>query len=473
MPFAPLAAAAFARSPWSTAALALAALSLALLIGIVKIVRERNAALRAVDDARHDVRRSRERTEALGRQLDELARSRAPTGSARTAALAALPAVFETLGGAPDRTELCDEIGRAVERTLSPSQWMVFTANDEGGMVLRAAASRSGATWPVGSVLTEQHGRLGHVLRTRSAMHSGDFDDEPPMVKARLRADEPRGFTVDAAVPIRVGERVVGLVSAGRPGPGPAVARAILECVAAQAATVMRRFDARDLAQRLEDSDDRTGLGNRRWFLAQAAEALYRNRDSGVPTTLAVFGVDHLQRYLDRNRAVATDRLQRAVSDLARAHAPQGALLARWAEDEFVALFPGRDAASARQVLDGLRRATAELEAPGADRQPGGAITLSAGFAAFPEDGVQLDDLLDGAYSALEVARGRGGDQVTSTQSRASDSVSFRFGRRRVGTQQAADPPAPPEPREPSDAVRLPPGFGTYEDVTVTPTDNV
>lgn len=447
---------------WFHLSVALGCAVLILLAALVRAVRVSLSARRDGASARLDMTVLREKVQELESQnarpqvdVEDVKRMRGGE------TLHALPPVYSELLAATTRRQVTELLGRAIERVVDPGQWMVFLADPgrAGEFLMLAGAAREGQVWPEGAVLTEQHGRIGHAIRRATAMDSDDFDAEPPIVKERLRADEPRGFVVDLVVPIVVGPDVAGVLSIGAPGASNDVARAFAECACAMTSAVLARMDARDLAQRLEDSDDLTGLGNRRWFLAQASETLYRNRERGVQMAIAVFGVDHLRRYIAKQKAAAAGRLLRSVAELASGLLGDGALLARWSEDEFVVLLPGRDQSAARDVLDALRRTTTGSAFPGASHQPGGALTVSAGVAVCPWDGVQLDDLLDAAYAALEVARARGGDQVAGTDAQASDSTSFSFD------------PAPPSDSvldPPQDRVRLPASYGRFEDLTGT-----
>ncbi len=447
---------------WFHAALALGFVTVVLVLALTRALKVRILALRTAASARAELATVEERVALLERSAQRDIRAQADTDVAvgrGSSTLHALPGVFAELAGAHNRSHLCAHLGRAIERITEPAQWMVFLADptSEGEYVLLAGAANNGQAWPEGAVLTERHGRLGHAIKRGVPMSEDDFHAEPPIVRDRLRTDEPRGFIVDLAVPILVGDDVAGVFSIGQASIPDETVLAFAQCAAAMMSSVLRCMDARDLAKRLEDSDDLTGLGNRRWFLAQAAETLYRNREQGVQMSLAVFGVDHLRRYFAEQKVAATGRLQRSVADIARTHLGQGALLARWSDNEFAVLMPGCDLRAARLTLDTVRRDITEAGFPGSSKQPGGAVTMSAGVAVCPWDGVQLDDLLDAAYSALEVARTRGGDQVAGTESRASDSSSFSFG-------SDSDSVASLEP--PKDRVRLPAEFGSYEDLT-------
>jgi len=450
---------------WFHAAVALGFVAVVLLLALTRAMKVRILALRTAASARAELATVEERVALLERsaQRDLRTRDDADVGGARGSnTLNALPGVFAELAGAHNRSHLCAHLGRAIERITEPAQWMVFLADPtrDGEFVLVAGAADDGQAWPEGAVLNERHGRLGHAVKRGVPMSEKDFRAEPPIVRERLRADEPRGFIVDLAVPVLVGDDVAGVFSIGRASVPDETVLAFAKCAAAMMSSALRCMDARDLAKRIEDSDDLTGLGNRRWFLAQAAETLYRNRERGVQMSLAVFGVDHLRRYFAEQKVAATGRLQRSVADIAKSHLRQGALLARWSEDEFVALLPGCDARATRQVFDTVRRDVTEAGFPGGSQQPGGAVTVSAGVAVCPWDGVQLDDLLDAAYAALEVARSRGGDQVTNTESRASDSSSFSFAPDSSTDSAALEPPP--------DRVRLPVEFGSYEDLTAS-----
>ncbi|MCC6222674.1 MAG: diguanylate cyclase [Thermoleophilia bacterium] len=156
-------------------------------------------------------------------------------------------------------------------------------------------------------------------------------------------------------------------------------------------------------ATRLALTDQLTGLGNYRRFL----ERLERDGDAagsaGRPLALCLLDVDNFKRVNDRFGHPAGDRVLAEVAACLR----HGGEAFRLGGDEFALLLPGRDEAAAVAIAEAvLRRVRA------ATYSHGEAVTVSAGVAVFPADGLARSGLVRAADSALYHAKGGGRDCV-------------------------------------------------------------
>ncbi len=383
-------------------------------ISIAMALRARSARAEAALMERA-LAKERERCGVLEREL-RVERSRpAATAPSRRETLARMPRALRELSRASSRRELAELLGRAVTRLLDPGQWMVFLETERSGneFVLVSVGSTSGPTWPVGAHLTEQMGRTGLVIRRRTAMDRQEFDAEPPLVRNQLKSSEPRDFRIDVAAPVVVNDTTVAVVTVGVPNLPLEATRSVLELLTEYAAAVVRRLDARELAVRLENCDELTGLNNRSWFNAQAAELLFQMRDTEQPIATILFSVDDLRGYSGRQGPAEAGRLLHGIAQGTAPLLRDSDLLARWGDDAFVLMLPGIDHRAGREVVDRLRRRISADDWPGAGEQPGGAVTISAGIAVSPENGAQLDELLASASRSLSRSRRLGGDHAT------------------------------------------------------------
>ena len=66
------------------------------------------------------------------------------------------------------------------------------------------------------------------------------------------------------------------------------------------------------------------------------------------------------------------------------------------------------------EVAEKLRRAVERTEFPHGEKQPGGRITISVGVACFPDDGGELEALVDSVDSALYASKRGGRNRVTA-----------------------------------------------------------
>ncbi len=404
------------------ALLALAVLSFAVAVLAVAYARRR---VRQADLSARLARQEAERAETAERELAGVREDLTGEPDRLATLLADLAPAIDAVCAAKTRRDLGDAAGRAIERVLGPGQWMVFLDPERAGKqyVLAATAASREAPWPLGACLSPQMGRVGLAIRRRTAMVRADFDREPSLVRQHVDETEPRGFRVDAVAPIVDGDHVLGAISAGALQVRHESARAALRVIATAVATTLRTVEARQRAAQLENVDTLTGLPSRNWFNAEAAEQLYRNRERGQAMSLAVFAVDDFRLYAGREGPGEAQRLLQGIAYVLRPLFREGDLVCRWTDEEFVALMPGLDRRLAADQLDRLRRDVTEREWPGAALQPCGAVTMSVGIAAGPEDGTRLEELIDAAYRAFVRARSYGGDRTVDDRGLVSEAA--------------------------------------------------
>lgn len=170
------------------------------------------------------------------------------------------------------------------------------------------------------------------------------------------------------------------------------------------------------LRQELMDQsvrDPLTGLWNRRWFLDAAQKELTRAARQGSPLSLISFDVDHFKTFNDRHGHDAGDTVLREVGALMREVFAPPLAPCRLGGEEFMALLPGQDHATALAIAERFRATLSELELNHGDgKLP--RVTVSAGVASLPAGGSTLDDLLKHADLALYRAKDAGRNRVVS-----------------------------------------------------------
>jgi diguanylate cyclase (GGDEF)-like protein len=156
-------------------------------------------------------------------------------------------------------------------------------------------------------------------------------------------------------------------------------------------------------AMRLALTDPLTNLGNHRQFHERLQRELTLAEEKGQPLSLCLVDIDDFKRINDRFGHPAGDGVLGQVGKRLR----QGGESFRLGGDEFAVLLPGMNGrqayAAATSIVD--RVATLELETIGM-------ITVSAGVATYPVQGIGRDELIRLADSALYWAKEHGKNQV-------------------------------------------------------------
>jgi diguanylate cyclase (GGDEF)-like protein len=197
-----------------------------------------------------------------------------------------------------------------------------------------------------------------------------------------------------------------------------AASSALLALLIARLVSGLRRqvMAAEERIRELAVTDDLTRLANRRHardrMIAEGAEAARHGR----ALSLAMLDVDHFKAVNDAHGHDAGDAVLRAVARACEEVLRDSDLLARWGGEEFLAVLPETDAASARAVAERLRAAVERLrvEPPGASAL---SVTVSAGVATWVPPGPDADRpdgdaLLREADVALYRAKSAGRNRV-------------------------------------------------------------
>src|SRR5712692_4819900 len=149
-------------------------------------------------------------------------------------------------------------------------------------------------------------------------------------------------------------------------------------------------------AMRLALTDPLTGLGNHRHFHERLQRELVAAEEASVPLSLCLIDVDDFKRINDHHGHPAGDRVLSQVAARLR----QGGEAFRLGGDEFAVLLPDRDEATALETATSIVERLRTMELEHSER-----ITVSAGLATFPVQGVGRDELIRLADSALYWAK--------------------------------------------------------------------
>jgi len=148
--------------------------------------------------------------------------------------------------------------------------------------------------------------------------------------------------------------------------------------------------------ERITHTDALTGLANSRTLARILELEVARAQRQGSEVSVAVFDIDAFTALNVAAGARAGDLVLRQVAAILAANVRLVDTIARAGADEFVLVAPGSAGVTvARRVLDGIAR----LEAV-----EGRTVTVSAGVARFPQDGVDAETVLAAARAAAKGA---------------------------------------------------------------------
>ena len=150
--------------------------------------------------------------------------------------------------------------------------------------------------------------------------------------------------------------------------------------------------------------DALTGLYNRRWLDTMLGRQMERSKKGALPLSLLLMDVDHFKQYNRTHGNLAGHRALHTLSSTLRESMRPGEMLARYGEDEFIALLPELEIATAQNLGKRVRQAVAGMKIYSLDQHPLPSVAISIGVAQMAEEDTP-GTLIDAAYLALAEAR--------------------------------------------------------------------
>jgi diguanylate cyclase (GGDEF)-like protein len=178
--------------------------------------------------------------------------------------------------------------------------------------------------------------------------------------------------------------------------------------------TTMLSADIRHALSRIKlisETDELTGIYNVRAFTALADRTHKQAMRYGHSYSIVMLDSDNLKAINDTWGHEAGSRLLKLTVTTAQKELRQTDVLSRYGGDEFVVLLPQTGSDGAREVAERIRRAieATPLDVKGAKAK----ISISAGFATYPEHGDELAAIMNRADQALYVSKKEGRNRVS------------------------------------------------------------
>lgn len=320
-----------------------------------------------------------------------------------------------------DLQELLDRITDLVQRHLHLSEFAVLLMNDEQRYLqVKAAYGFHTRDHVYDMVFRVGEGVSGEVARTGRMQYVRDTAEEPRYLHYR---GESRGRGALVSIPLAYKHAVLGVVNFGRNAVSSFSENdlQLLQLVANQISIAIANARLYSQTRELAIRDDLTGLYNRRHFLEVLQVEWKRVLRFRRGMAILMIDVDHFKVFNDTHGHLYGDAVLRQIADLLRRNLREVDTLARFGGEEFIALLSDTDKAGALHVGEKLRRIIDAERFP----VPAGTVvhplTVSVGMSAYPDDALQMDDLIDHADVALYEAKDGGRNRVVAYPSLETD----------------------------------------------------
>jgi len=188
--------------------------------------------------------------------------------------------------------------------------------------------------------------------------------------------------------------------------------RQVLTIFATQVSMLLDTIHARERITNLADTDDLTGVWNRRHFRRQLPQEIERARTFSIPLSLLLFDIDDFKQVNDLFGHLLGDVALSELCGTLRDTLRPTDVLARLGGDEFAVILPHTDLISAKVVAERLLSRVRALTIPTDDE---GAIRCSAsiGIAELQDDDASANDLIRRADEHLYHAKRSGKNRYT------------------------------------------------------------
>jgi diguanylate cyclase (GGDEF)-like protein len=232
---------------------------------------------------------------------------------------------------------------------------------------------------------------------------------------AELPARSPRGDGLRCAsyVLLKIDQRTAGLMLLQRDEPAFSDReQEVLEIFSAQVAMLISHLSAREQIMSLAETDDLTGIWNKRHFRRQLPHEIERARVYSVPLSLLMFDVDDFKEINDTFGHTAGDVVLSELCGAVRETLRPPDLFSRFGGDEFAIILPHTDLGGARAVADRILQKVSLLTIP-TDEEGAIRCAISLGVAEY-RAGDTATDLIRRADEKLYLAKREGKNRYAS-----------------------------------------------------------
>ena len=164
---------------------------------------------------------------------------------------------------------------------------------------------------------------------------------------------------------------------------------------------------AHNISTRAAQTDELTGLMNRRAFFERAQVLYAQCRHNQQPLCALMLDMDHFKDINDTYGHQAGDQVLRQIGGVISASFRQADVFGRLGGEEFAVLLPNTSLETARDIAEQLIKTIASLAA-----EPVQGLTASLGVASTHAQHLDLNGLMNSADKALYQAKASGRNQV-------------------------------------------------------------
>ncbi len=185
----------------------------------------------------------------------------------------------------------------------------------------------------------------------------------------------------------------------------------LLETVSKQIAIALANLKLRETLQQQSFRDALTGLYNRRYLEVSMTREIHRAKRNKQSFCVVMIDVDHFKTFNDTYGHEAGDLVLQNLGLFLQKNTRQSDITCRFGGEELTIIMLDSDLDNARIRAENLRQGIKQLKLQ-YHAATLSSITVSMGIAAFPDHGLNVEQLFKLADEALYQAKREGRDQV-------------------------------------------------------------
>lgn len=180
--------------------------------------------------------------------------------------------------------------------------------------------------------------------------------------------------------------------------------------LAEQLSLELKKISLYERVQALAITDGLTGIYVRRHFLERYAEDFARSKRHGLKLSVLMIDLDHFKQCNDTYGHLVGDIVLKEIAKIMKGYVRQVDLIGRYGGEEFVIALPDTDRNSAIAVAERIRQEVENHKFRAYDETI--TMTISIGIATYPDNGDDVQMLIDKADQALYKAKEEGRNRV-------------------------------------------------------------
>jgi diguanylate cyclase (GGDEF)-like protein/PAS domain S-box-containing protein len=276
-----------------------------------------------------------------------------------------------------------------------------------------------------GKTMKPGHGAIGKVIVSGEPIIVRDYQTW----EGHLRSAVDWPWKAVIAVPLIARDQIFGAIALADSKPDQNFDQAdlyILSLFAQQAAIAIENAQLFKEIQQLAETDDLTGINNRRQLFVLGQREFDRAKRYGYPLSVIMLDIDNFKKINDTFGHAVGDVVLRRLAGMCQKNIREIDILGRYGGEEYVIVLPDTDLVQACEAAERLR---SEAEGAQISSKVGALkITISLGVAQIDPGLPNLAALIDRADTALYQAKNAGKNQVAGWKKRNRNEVDPVFG---------------------------------------------